>query len=191
MLESELSLRAKRLEKESAERSRAIRRSRRRKKKLTDRVRLDRERMVREREKMERDMERVSGLIERVNDAYDVAAPSNRRRYLRSPPECSFSKEMKELEERADFRAKLLSKRFALSRAIDLIRSWTCVYCTRLNPHSVSECLSCRSVDVGRAEEAKNKMITMDDLINVLKENDTYNLFKDSDFFCDDEDENV
>ena len=65
MLESELSLRAKRLEKESAERSRAIRRSRRRKKKLTDRVRLDRERMVREREKMERDKQLQAVQIER------------------------------------------------------------------------------------------------------------------------------
>ena len=61
-------------------------------------------------------------------------------------------------------------------------------YCTRLNPPDVRECLSCTSASPIRDDE---KVITIDELVQRLKESDTYHLFKESDFLEEDEDEDV
>jgi len=129
MLEAELSRRAKRLEKENSSRARRIRRSKRKqerqRKEREKEVAIEREKRRVEREQKEREEGRVSRLMERVNEAYDRIAPkvTGLRRVS-----TEFSQEMRELDRVADLRAKLLSKRFALVRAIDRIRSWTCVY---------------------------------------------------------------
>ena len=61
-------------------------------------------------------------------------------------------------------------------------------YCTRLNPPDVRECLSCTSASPIRDDE---KVITIDELVQRLKESDTYHLFKESDFLEEDGDEDV
>lgn len=187
MLEAELSRRAKRLEKENSSRARRIRRSRRkteRERKVREKeLEIQREKRKLEREKREREAGRVSRLVERVNEAYERIAP-NATKLKRVSTE--FSHEMRELDRVADLRAKLLCKRFALVRAIDRIRSWTCVYCTRLNPPDVRECLSCASASaVPTIEDEKN--ITIDMLVRQLKVSDTYRLFRTSDFVDDDD----
>ena len=187
MLEAELSRRAKRLEKENSSGARRIRRSRRKqerqRKEREKELEIEREKRRAERERKEREEGRVSRLVERVNEAYDRIAPkvTGLRRVS-----TEFTQEMRELDRVADLRAKLLSKRFALVRAIDRIRSWTCLYCTRLNPPDVKECMSCTSASPIRDDE---KIITIDELVQRLKESETYHLFKDSDFLDDDENE--